>query len=87
MKLTARKLPGHFSFRVTDLPVTEAAMNIHKLWLGRYQSPRMHDFLVRGVHLEFNHEVPFQIGGDARGLRKQLDVRLADESVEMLRWV
>jgi hypothetical protein len=46
----------------------------------------MHDFLVQGVRMEFDREVPLQLAGDLEGMRRTVELRLAPESVQLVDW-
>jgi hypothetical protein len=46
----------------------------------------MHDWFVQRVRMEFDREVPFQMGGDVLGMRRTLDFDLAEESVQLVDW-
>ncbi len=81
---TAR--PGLLHLRVYDRPVLEALANAGRLWAGVHPMPGMHDFLVQAARLTFSRPLPFQIGGDAKGTRAQLDVRVADRRVDIVDW-
>jgi diacylglycerol kinase family enzyme len=82
----ADRIPGHLHLRVYDRPVLEAVGNMGRLWAGVHPQPGMHDFLVPAAKLTFTRPLPFQIGGDARGERTGLDVRVADRSVQVVDW-
>ena len=78
--------PGRVSMRVYGAPVLEATRNMFKLWRGDHPLPKMHDFLVTHARMDFDREVPFQIGGDVAARRRSFELRLAAESVELVAW-
>lgn len=82
----ARAMPGWLNLRVYDRPVLEAVRNMGHLWRGRTPQPGMHDFFAKRVRMRFSRPVPFQIGGDARGLREELELSVADAGVHLLDW-
>jgi hypothetical protein len=36
--------------------------------------------------MEFDRDVPFQMGGDVLGMRRELEFDLAEESVQLVDW-
>src|SRR5256885_946590 len=42
------------------------------------------DFLCDSVRVEFDREMPFQIGGDAEGYRRELELSMCDQPLELL---
>jgi hypothetical protein len=82
----AQAVPHRLSVRVYGATVLEATRNMFKLWRGAHPLPKMHDFFVERVRMEFDREVPFQMGGDVMGLRRSLEFDLADESVNLVDW-
>lgn len=82
----AQAVPHRLSVRVYGATVLEATRNMFKLWRGDHPMPRMHDWFVQRVRMEFDREVPFQMGGDVIGMRRTLDFDLAEESVNLVDW-
>jgi diacylglycerol kinase family enzyme len=82
----AQAMPHRFSVRVYGASVFEATCNMFKLWRGEHPMPHMHDFLVERVRMDFDREVPFQIAGDALGMRRSVEFELAEESVQLVDW-
>jgi hypothetical protein len=69
----ADRSPGMFHFRVIDLPPLAAVAQLPQAWQGRLDHPRpLRTSSSTGCDVEFDHAAPFQIGGDAKGLRKTL---------------
>jgi diacylglycerol kinase family enzyme len=81
----AHAVPGRVSVRVYGAPVLEATRNMFKLWRGD-RVPKMHDFFLTHARMEFDREVPFQIGGDLQAPRTSFDFRLAEASVDLVDW-
>jgi diacylglycerol kinase family enzyme len=46
------------------------------IWTGDCDDDRLFDFLVKKVKVTFDQEVPYQVGGDARGMRSELVLEL-----------
>lgn len=82
----AQAVPHRLSVRVYGAHVLEATRNMFKLWRGHHPMPHMQDFLVQRVRMEFDREVPFQMGGDLLGKRRILEFDLAEESVQLVDW-
>jgi diacylglycerol kinase family enzyme len=82
----AQAVPHRLSVRVYGGSVLEATRNMFKLWRGHHPMPHMHDFLVQRLRMEFDREVPFQMGGDIIGKRRIVEFELAEESVQLVDW-
>ncbi len=82
----AHAAPGRVSARIYGAPVLEATRNMFKLWRGEHPLPKMHDFFLTAGRMEFDREVPFQIGGDLAAPRTSFDFRIAHEGVELVDW-
>jgi len=82
----AEAVPGRMSVRVYAASVLEATRNMVPLWRGMHPLPHMHDFLVEGVRMEFDREVPLQLAGDLAGMRRTVELRLHPERVHLVDW-
>jgi len=82
----AHAAPGRVSVRIYAAPVLEATRNMFRLWRGTHPLPKMHDFFLTHGRMEFDREVPFQIGGDVATPRRSFEFRIADETVALLDW-
>jgi diacylglycerol kinase family enzyme len=82
----AQAAPHRLSVRVYGASVSEATRNMFKLWRGEHPLPNMHDYFVERLRMDFNREVPFQMGGDIMGMRRSLEFSLAEESVRLVDW-
>ncbi len=82
----AQAMPHRLSVRVYGGSVLEATRNMFKLWRGEHPLPKMHDFLVERVRMEFDRDVPFQMAGDVLGMRRSIEFELAEESVQLVDW-
>jgi diacylglycerol kinase family enzyme len=82
----AQAVPHRLSVRVYGAGVLEATRNMFKLWRGAYPLPKMNDFFVERVRMEFDREVPFQMAGDVMGRRHSVEFSLAEESVQLVDW-
>ncbi|MFH1531290.1 MAG: diacylglycerol kinase family protein [Pseudomonadota bacterium] len=76
--------PQRMHLRIADIAVLRALVNLRPLWRGNYVGTGLHNFLASSVRLEFDREMPFQIGGDAEGLRQSVEFRMVPEAVRLL---
>ena len=56
------------------------------LWRGQHPMPKMHTWILTSCRAVFSEAVPFQIGGDRVGWKKDVEYRLASEQVKLLHW-
>lgn len=82
----ARTLPGHMHVRVYAASAAEATRRLPQLWTGKHQLPGSHDFLLTHCRMEFDRDVPVEIGGDAIGLRRSVEYRVAPQVVSLVDW-
>jgi len=81
----ARMMPGLMNLRIATLGPLRLVPVIPKLWSGTYRNASgLFDFLVENVSIELEHPFPFQHSGDAQGLRDRLDLRIADDTLELI---
>ena len=82
----AEAVPGRLSVRVYSASVLEAVRHAVPLWRGQHPLPNMHDFLVEGVRMEFDRDVPLQLAGDLAGMRRTVELKLYPERVQLVDW-
>lgn len=82
----AHAVPGRLSVRVYGAKVLEATGNMFKLWRGEHPMPKMHDFFVERCRMEFDRQVPFQVGGDLVGVRDAIELETATATVDLVDW-
>src|SRR5262249_3707685 len=80
----AAKRPGMMHLRLAAAPPAALLANRPKLWKGRWFPEGIQDFHAREVRIRFEEPMPFQIGGDAEGLRDEVLFELAPEAVEVM---
>lgn len=73
-----------FSLRVVDISSLEVALHIREIWSGAYRSDTVHDFLCEAIAIHYDEPHPMQIGGDPVGARRDVEVRLAPEPIEVV---
>jgi len=76
--------PQRMHLRIADIGVFRAMWNLPKLWRGTFTGEGIHNFLAPAVSLEYDQEMPFQVGGDAEGFRKSVEFRMVPEAVQLL---
>lgn len=69
---------GYMHLRLTDTPVLPAMRRLRDIWTGKWESPNLHDFLVKDIIIESDEEMPFQLGGDPEGYRKSARFKVSD---------
>jgi len=82
----AHTVPGRVNARVYGGPVLEATRQMFRLWRGDHPVPYMHDFFLTHGRMDFDREVPFQVGGDVGPARRSFEFRLAREAVDVVDW-
>jgi diacylglycerol kinase family enzyme len=82
----ARMMPGMMSLRVATVgPLRLVPWHFGSLWNGTYRNADgLFDFLVEDVEVELDRPAPFQHSGDAQGLRDKLDLKIADDNLELV---
>jgi hypothetical protein len=79
-------VPRRFCMRVYTGTVVEAVMRSGALWRGAHPMEGMLTWMATRVRAVFSRPVPFQIGGDRVGWRREVDYVLAEEQVDLLDW-
>lgn len=82
----ARTLPGRMHVRVYAATAAQATLHLPKLWRGFHPLPDSHDFLLTRCRMDFDREVPVEVGGDVVGLRSSVEYRLAEQVVPVVDW-
>ena len=80
---TARE--DRMSLRITTIGPTEFVPNVRGLWRGTYQNPNsLWDYLIDRVRVELDVSTAFQIGGDAMGDRRSVEVGITSRPVQIV---
>ena len=82
----AREMAGRMHARIYAAGAAEATRRLPQLWTGQHPLPHSHDFLLEHCRMEFDRDVPVEIGGDAIGLRRSVDYRVAPQVVRVVDW-
>ncbi len=82
----ARTMPGRMHVRVYAATAAEATRRLPDLWRGVHPIPHSHDYLLTACRMDFDREVPVEVGGDVIGLRKSVEYRIAKQVVSIVDW-
>ncbi len=75
---------GYFHLRLANTGVMKIILNLRSLWLGKWEHPDIHDFLVKDVKIEIDQEAPLELCGDAKGYCSELNLKISDFTPEIL---
>lgn len=80
----AHKRPGYMHLRISAVPLLTCLANIYpSIWHGHFRHHKLYDFLVKDVSIEAEESLPYHLGGDAMGYRKQLYFSIKKEPIMM----
>jgi diacylglycerol kinase family enzyme len=79
--------PGYFEVRLVLGGVGRIVAGLGKVWKGRFVTDKVRSLVATHVATEFDREVPFQIGGDAKGFRSEVAFKLHPQELRLLRFV
>ena len=79
----ATRRAGRFQLRLINMNALQMAWSLAKVWRGM-TPPGIHDFYVDCTHIEFEDAMPYQLGGEAMGYRKEVTFSLASYPVTLL---
>jgi len=82
----ATAVASHMQLRVSAMDVGTVVNEIHRMWTGELEHERLFDFLVEEVEITFDRPVPYQVGGDARGVRERIRLAVAPLSMPVVRF-
>lgn len=80
----ARTMPGLMQLRVATTGVGECVRCLPAIWKGTHESSTIEDYLVEAVQVRFSEPMPFQVGGDAAGYRREITFGVAPEAFRAL---
>ena len=69
--------------RVSSMPIRKLLAQLPTIWKGR-TPPGFLDFFADKVRIEFDREMPYQVGGDAEGYHREVEIGVDPRSVEVL---
>jgi diacylglycerol kinase family enzyme len=80
----ANKRPGYMQLRISAVPISVCLSNLYpSIWHGHFRHKKLYDFLVKDVTIESEESLPYQLGGDAMGYKKQLYFTISKKPVAM----
>ncbi len=82
----AERMLDHINVRVYDRATAAAIKDIPKLWRGVHPLRGMHDWFARHVRLTFSRDMALQIGGDAVGERRTVEMKASDRNFRLVDW-
>jgi diacylglycerol kinase family enzyme len=81
----AHSKPGYVQLRIGSIPIPVILANLWpSIWKGEFRYPALKDFLVKDVEIESDRDLPYQLGGDARGHRRTLMFKVSEQPVSMV---
>ena len=80
----ARRMNGTMQLRIATTGVAEAVRHLVPIWRGTYDSASIEDYLVEAVQVRFSEPMPFQVGGDAAGYRREITFGVSPEAFRAL---
>ena len=72
------------SLRLISMNTWECVKNILPAARGTLNHPKLHDYYVEQVKVVFNEDVPFQLGGDPKGYRREVSLGLSEHPVHFI---
>lgn len=82
----AHAVRGRMAVRVYAATPLEGTRHMIQLWRGVHPIPNSHDWMLTSCRMEFDRDVPLEIGGDVVGDRRSVDFRLASRPVQVVDW-
>lgn len=80
----ATTLASHFHLRVSSMDLATSVNELPRIWTGDLEHERLFDCLASAVKISYDRPVPYQVGGEARGLRTELIVRMDPDQLPVL---
>jgi diacylglycerol kinase family enzyme len=79
----ATRRAGRFQLRLANMSALQMARCVPSVWRGGTVRG-IHDFYIDSAHIEFEDEMPYQLGGEAMGYRREVTFSLASYPVTLL---
>ena len=80
----ATQRAGRYQLRLISMNTWECVKNILPAARGTLNHPKLHDYYVEQVKVVFNEDVPFQLGGDPKGYRREVSLGLSEHPVHFI---
>jgi len=82
----ATAVPTHLHLRISAMEVPTVVNEIHRLWTGDLEHDLLYDYLVEEADIRYERPVPYQVGGDARGVRERIRIGVSPLAMPVLRF-
>lgn len=80
----ANKRPGYMHLRISAVPVSVCVSNLYpSIWHGTFRHKKLFDYLVKDVTIESEESLPYHLGGDTMGYKKQLYFKISNHPILM----
>ena len=66
------------------MDVVTSVNELPRIWTGDLEHDQLFDFLAESIKITYDRPVPYQVGGEARGLRTELIVKLDSDQLPVL---
>jgi diacylglycerol kinase family enzyme len=83
----ARRYPSMFQVRIANASVAKTLAILPRIWDGTYNGNAIMDFAAESVDVEFAEALPYQVGGDAAGVREKLSLRVCPQRMKLIRLI
>ena len=81
----AEERSDRMHLRVSTIGLLPFIWNFQSIWRGSYDNPgSVFDFLVESVEIRISPACPFQVGGDAAGIRSRIVATLSREPIRLV---
>lgn len=80
----AHLVPGRMQVRVYGASTGEAVLNLKNILGGVHPMKKDHHFFVTHCRFELDREVPFEIGGDVVGQRREFELKLHEKPISLV---
>jgi len=80
----ATRRPGHFHLRLLNFTPMQCVANIPAAFGGTLHGEGIHDFHVTRCRLVSDQALPLQLGGDAKGYRKEVEFGISEQAVTLI---
>ncbi|MGB0591436.1 MAG: diacylglycerol/lipid kinase family protein [Myxococcota bacterium] len=76
-----------FHLRVSNMPTGRIVRDMRRMWRGSIDHKELYDFQVDKVEMSFSEPMPYQLAGEAMGMREDLTVGRSKSSVDLVRFI
>ena len=80
----ASQLTQRFQIRVIDMSAFQMVNNLYAAWNGELRHSNIHDFYADRVRIVCEDAMPYQLGGEAAGYRKELVFSMSEQPIDLI---